>query len=524
MNTVLKKSCQDRDDAPEQRSIPSQNSPLYDEGIIQSSAQLSALGLDEASRDAETFGDTGEATFNPYSKLPMAFHNGYYQPAEAAGPPAPHDYPTLEGNSLNRPPNPDSSPIFANTVLSENVRKRFLFTKNQHPRPAPTYNQESSGPGGHTRRTTFNYERDDFVSYGAGPSFKEDKRLEAIHEEPGTPLQGKSTSQPQNSNLSYNTPVGLTSKHMASLPSSTSTVPPPFIEPNTSERQGVSFLNPVPATRDRQAPGPQTLMDQDCGEGSRFLTEPLIPLRSFSPEKLVSRYQLDGPAPLPQEHLLSREPIHPAITHTRGESDGGPAGASPELRAIECAGNMTVSLSLDPHVEEFIARQRASARPRPPYWQTQCHWTIRPLGDAVGNCHYGHSCLYGHDGDVYEDNLSVCYTFENGRACPNFVSQRTLGPSLGARAPCSPTLLPDPPRLHRPQHGIPSHDQAAIPTEASANTDETLFRTEPLVSVADFLSYYENKYPALTIEDIIAGMEAQNTSNNEYTQSHVQGN
>ncbi|PWW71778.1 hypothetical protein C7212DRAFT_366945 [Tuber magnatum] len=568
--TVPEQDCQDPDTAPERPSVFLGDSLFHSGGLIQSSSQPPASALDEASRDAETFGNTESVTFNSRPKHPMPFYNGRYQPAEEAGPSTPYGHPTTDGNSFNRLADPDSSPIFANTVLSESVRKRFLFTKNQRPRPTPVASEESSVISGHNRPAPRNYRSGDFVNYGASAMFKGGRRLEDIHEEFAAPDQGTSDNQSQNLNLSYNTPMGPTSKRIASIPSPASTLPPSFVESHKSGGHGIIFQNPVASTRDRQALSPQSLGDQDCGEGSKFLTEPLVPFHSFSPEKLVPHYPLDGSASSFQKNLPSTDPLCPAGPHAGGRNDRGLAGASQELSSVEYARNMTTSRSLHPSVEEFIARQSANARPRPPYWQTQCYWTTRPFGEAAGGCRYGRSCLYGHDGDVYEDNLSVYYTFENGRTCPTFVSQVTPGPPLGGQGLCSPsqvdpdakpqpqtfhvghgnrglrdnkdsnlhnspshshvegggatTLPSDLPWLRGPQHGMLGRDQSAVSTEASLSNDETLFRLEPRVSVADFVNYFKNEYPSLTIDDLIAAMEAQCAVSGENTHDHVQGN
>ena len=174
------------------------------------STQPSTSALDEASRDAETFGGMGEATFDAHSKHSMQFNNGYYQPTEGANLPTPFSQSVPEGNPHGRLTARDSSPIFADTVLSENVRKRFLFAKNQRHIPTPAASEESSGLSGQNRPTP--NKRGDFVNYGAGALFKENKRLEDIHKEFATPVQGPSDGKFQNQNLSYNNPIGFANK------------------------------------------------------------------------------------------------------------------------------------------------------------------------------------------------------------------------------------------------------------------------------------------------------------------------
>ena len=212
METLSKLNRQNRDTASKSPSALSDNGLFQSENFIQPMTQPSTSALDEASRDAETFGSMGEATFDAHSKRPMQFNNGYYQPTEGAGLPSPYSQSVPEGNPLGRLTTRDSSPIFADTVLSENVRKRFLFAKNQRHIPTPAASEESSGLSGQNRPTSNTHKRGDFVNYGAGALFKENKRLEDIHKEFATPVQGPSVGQFQNQNLSYNNQIGFTNK------------------------------------------------------------------------------------------------------------------------------------------------------------------------------------------------------------------------------------------------------------------------------------------------------------------------
>ena len=347
---------------------------------------------------------------------------------------------------------------------------------------------------------------------------------------------------------------------MAPIPSSASTISPSFVETHRPEGRGAAFKDPILSHRDRQAPRSHVFMDQDSEEGSKFVAEKLIPLRTFSPEKLVPRYPMDSSASSPQGYPPTKNLLSPPVPvdYTEGGCQQGLPGALAPY-PFERAGDPTHSSN--PSVEEFIARQSAKARPRPPYWKTQCHWTMKPLGDSAGSCHYGRSCLYGHDGDVYKDNLSVYYTFENGRSCPNFVSPATPSPPLGAQSLSSPPWVvpeatpqaqalqtresnqvlgdpgasdsrnapghcdmeggapmeagapvaqPDFPWLHESQQAALNSGQLASPIDASFTVDESLFRLEPRISVADYiLGYYNNEFQSQTVDNIVANMEAQ---------------
>jgi len=325
---------------------------------------------------------------------------------------------------------------------------------------------------------------------------------------------------------------------MAPIPSSASTISPSFVEAHRPEGRGIAFKDPIPFHRDRQTSRSHVSMDQDSEEGSKFVAEKLIPLHSFSPEKLVPRYPMDNSASSSQGHPPAKRFSSSPVDFAEGGYQQGFQGTALEAYPVERAGDATAPHSSNPSVEEFIARQSAKARPRPPYWKTQCHWTMKPLGDSAGSCHYGRSCLYGHDGDVYKDNLSVYYTFENGRSCPNFVSPATPSPPLGTQSLSSlpwvvpeanpqaqalqaresnqvlgdpgasdsrnapghcdveggaPVAQPDFPWPHQSQQAALSSSQLASPTEASFTVDESLFRREPLISVADFLlNHYNN--------------------------------
>ncbi|PUU72157.1 hypothetical protein B9Z19DRAFT_1138952 [Tuber borchii] len=567
METLSKQNRQNRDTTPKSPSGLSDDSLFQSEKFIQPMTQPSASALDESSRDAETFGGMGEATFDARSKHPMQFHNGYYQPTEGAGLPTPYSQPVPEGNPLGRLIPRDSSPIFADTVLSENVRKRFLFAKNQRHIPTPAGSGESSGLSGQNRPTPNTHKRGDFVNYGASAMFKENKRIEDTGKEFSAPVQGPSDGQFQNQNLSYNSPIGFANKYMAPIPSSASTISPSFVEAHRPEGRGVAFKDPIPSHRDRQAPHSHVFMDKDGEGGSKFVAEQLIPLHSFSPEKLVPRYPMDSSASLPQGHPPAKKFSSSPVDFSERGYQQRLQGTTLEAPSIERGGDTTTPHSSNPGVEEFIARQSAKARSRPLYWKTQCHWTMKPLGDPAGNCHYGRSCLYGHEGDVYNDNLSVYYTFENGRSCPNFVAPVTPSPPLGAQSLSSPWVVPeanpqaqalqarennqvlgDPgasdsrnapghymeggalvqpdfPWLHQSQQAASSSGQLASPTEASSmspteasfspaeasfTVDESLFRREPRVSVADFiLGNYEEEFQSQTFGNLVANMELQ---------------
>lgn len=336
-------------------------------------------------------------------------------------------------------------------------------------------------------------------------------------------------------------------RYMAPIPSSAPTTSPSFVD-HRLEGRGVTFKDPIPSYHDRQASRSHLSIDQDNEEGSKFVAEKLIPLRSFSPEKLVPRYPMDSSASSSQGHPPTKNLPGPPVP-VDYIKEGYQQGLGPY--SLERAGESTHSSN--PSVEEFIARQSAKARSRPPYWKTQCHWTMKPLGDSAGSCHYGRSCLYGHDGDVYKDNLSVYYTFENGRSCPNFVSPATPSPPLGTQSLSSPPwmvpetnsqaqalqaresnqVLGDPgasdsanapghcgmeggapvaqpnfPWLHESQQAALSSAQLASPTEASFTVDESLFRLEPRISVADYiLGYYNDEIQSQTFGNIVANME-----------------
>ncbi|KAG0137802.1 hypothetical protein HOY82DRAFT_588782 [Tuber indicum] len=440
MDTLSKNNYQDLDTAPEYCSVPGGDAPFQSGAHTQSVSQHSTLALQEASRDAETFGDNADVAPGYGLRHEMTFNHGYYQPTEGAGLPTPGGCSTHAGSSPGHLNIPDSSPIFADTVLSENVLKRFLFAKNQRQRPIPAPNAESSGLGGYNRPTTGTSKVGDFVGCGAGAMVIENARLEDTYDQFGNPVRGESSSQFQNMNPSYNTPSGISNKYMAPIPSSASPIPPSF-EPHGSRGHGVAIKDPASSPCNRQAPPFPLPVGQDCGEGSGFLTEQLIPLHSFSPEKLVPRYTTDGSTSSPQQHIPSKEKLGPIVIYTGGICHSGAAGASQELHSVERAGEMAISNYFKPSVQEFIARQSAKARPRPFHWRTQCHWAKNFTGEGLRGCRYGRGCLYGHDGDVYEDNLSVYYTFENGRICPNYVSPATPGPSLGVQVPCSPSYV-----------------------------------------------------------------------------------
>jgi len=143
---------------------------------------------------------------NPLSHL-TARDPSHYQPTEGASLPAPYSQLVSEGNPLSHLTTRDPSPIFADTVLSENVRKRFLFAKNQRQRPVPAASEESSGLSGQNRSAPNVHNRGDFVNYGTGPT----PRLEDIGRF-GVPVQDPSDGQFRNRNLSYNTPIGFTDR------------------------------------------------------------------------------------------------------------------------------------------------------------------------------------------------------------------------------------------------------------------------------------------------------------------------
>ncbi|KAG0634612.1 hypothetical protein HOY80DRAFT_985617 [Tuber brumale] len=474
----------------------------------------------------------------------MPFNDGYYQPTEGASLPTGRDCPTPAGSSPTFPNTSDPSPIFADTVLSENVRKRFLFAKNQRQRPIPVPGAESSGLSGHSRSTAGIAKGGDFVSFGAGAMVKENKGLEDTYEQFGNPVQGKNSGQFQNMNLSYNAPSGFSSKYTAPTPSATSPISPTF-EPHRSGGHGVAIGDPASSARNRQTSRSHLSMGQGCSEGSEFLTEQLIPLHSFSPEKLVPRYPMDSSTSSPQERLPSNELVRLPVSYMGGISRGV-AGASQELHSVERAGNMTTFNSPKPSIEEFIARQTAKARPRPRHWQTQCNQAMKFPGP--GGCHFGRRCRYGHDGDVYEDNLSVYYTFEYGKPCPNFVLPATPGQPLGAQIPCSPWVVADinpqsqvfhagqsnqepgngkvshphhhppehsypnapvpPPTSHRPhapQDEMSGRDRLAITAGPSVTEGESLFRLEPLVRAVDYFNYLD-ELQSQTIGDTIVAI------------------
>jgi len=212
METLSRQNRQNADSVPNPLSSPSGSGPLERENHPQSPGQSSTGALDEASRDAETFGSTGEATPNAQGEQSMPFNNGYYQPTEGASLPTPYGQPVPEGNPLGRLTIGDSSPIFADTILSDNVRKRFLFAKNQRQRPIPAGSEESSGLGGQNRPISNVHKRGDFVNYRAGGMLQESRAHGDIHEEFGARVQDPSDGQFRNQNLSYNTPIGFANK------------------------------------------------------------------------------------------------------------------------------------------------------------------------------------------------------------------------------------------------------------------------------------------------------------------------
>ena len=239
METLTEQNRQSPDTTSNVPSSPPGNSLFQSENCIQS-AQSPTIALDEASRGTETFDGTGESAFDSQSRHPMPFNRGHYQPTEGASLPAPysqlvsegnppshltardpsHYQPTegaslpapysqlvSEGNPLSHLTTRDPSPIFADTVLSENVRKRFLFAKNQRQRPVPAASEESSGLSGQNRSAPNVHNRGDFVNYGTGPT----PRLED-NRQFGVPVQDPSDGQFRNRNLSYNTPIGFTDR------------------------------------------------------------------------------------------------------------------------------------------------------------------------------------------------------------------------------------------------------------------------------------------------------------------------
>ena len=82
-----------------------------------------------------------------------------------------------------------------------------MFAKNQRHIPTSAASEESSGLSGENRPTPNTHKRGDFVNYGAGAIFKENKRLGDIHKEFATPVKGPSDGQFQNQNLSYSNPI-----------------------------------------------------------------------------------------------------------------------------------------------------------------------------------------------------------------------------------------------------------------------------------------------------------------------------
>ena len=70
METLSKQNRQSRDTTLKYPSAPSDNGLFQSENFIQPMTQPSTSALDEASRDAETFGSMGEATFDAHSKHP----------------------------------------------------------------------------------------------------------------------------------------------------------------------------------------------------------------------------------------------------------------------------------------------------------------------------------------------------------------------------------------------------------------------------------------------------------------------
>jgi len=343
-------------------------------------------------------------------------------------------------------------------------------------------------------------------------------------------------------------------RYMTPMPGSASTVSSSFFEPHRPSARGTTFKDPIPPLRDGQAPRSHLSMDKSSEEGSKFVAEQLIPLHSFSPEKLVPRYPMDSSAPSPQEQLQTKKSPGPPINYTQGGFQRGLPDKTHDLYPVERAGDKTAPHSSNLNVEEFMARQSAKARSRPPHWQTQCPGTMKPLGDPAGGCHYGPSCIYGHDGDVYKENLSVYYTFENGRSCPNFISPATPGPLLGVQGLSPPGRIPEAnpqaqtlhagqsiqelggPRTIHPHHAPGHRDtevgasvvqpdfswlhasqpaalgsgQPETSDEEPFIVDESLFRREPLISMADYIAHCNNiGLQPLSVSEIAAAMEAQ---------------
>ena len=326
-------------------------------------------------------------------------------------------------------------------------------------------------------------------------------------------------------------------RYMAPIPGSGPTVSSSFTEPHRPSAQGTTFRDPISPLRDGQAPRSHFSIGKSSEEGSKFVAEKLIPLHPFSPEKLVPRYPMDSSAPSPQEQLQTKKFPGPPTNYTKREPQRG----------------QPTPHSSNPNVE-FMARQSANARSRPLHWQTQCPRTMNPLGDPAGGCHYGPSCIYGHDGDVYKDNLSVYYTFENDRPCPNFISPATPGPLFGVQGLCppawvvpqanpqaqtlhagqsnqalseprtthlhhasghrdmevgAPMVQPAFPRLHASQPASLGSGQPASSEEPFV-VDESLFRREPLISMADYIAHCNNNgVQPLSVGEIAAVMEAQ---------------
>jgi len=313
---------------------------------------------------------------------------------------------------------------------------------------------------------------------------------------------------------------------MAPIPGSASTISPSFAEPHRPSARGAAYNDLISSLHDRQAPRSHLSMNQNSEEGSKFVAEQLIPLHTFSPEKLVPRYQMDSSTSSPQEQLPNLKSPGPPINYTEGGFQRGLPGTNQDLHPVERAGEKTRPYPSNLGGEEFIASQRAKARSRPLYWQIQCPQTMNP----AGSCHYGASCRYGHNGDVYEDNLSVHYTFENGRSCPNFVSPATPGPPRGTLGLSPPAwAIPDArsqaQALHAGQSnqafGGPgashSHHAPSQPTASSSShqnqtpfvVDEALFRREPLIRAQDYYHYCrDNGIQPQRLSDLAADMQA----------------